>query len=110
LLFLRAEDRTTFADAFFFLLGAARLAGRLSLGGAVRFAGAVRLVGAALVAGITGSRINFRLAAAAWRLDNSCAMALPSSAGDLTVRTPAPSSARYLSAAVPLPPAMTAPA
>ena len=37
-------------------------------------------------------------------------MALPRSAGDLTVRAPALSNARNLSAAVPLPPAMTAPA
>ncbi len=37
-------------------------------------------------------------------------MASPSSAGLFAVRTPASSSARYLSAAVPLPPATTAPA
>src|SRR5690606_11159932 len=38
------------------------------------------------------------------------ATALPTSAGLLTVRTPARSSASYLSAAVPLPPATMAPA
>ena len=37
-------------------------------------------------------------------------IALPSSAGERTVATPASSSAAYLSAAVPLPPAITAPA
>src|SRR5690606_9745369 len=41
---------------------------------------------------------------------SSSAIALPSSAGLFTVRTPACSSARYLSAAVPLPPEITAPA
>ena len=44
------------------------------------------------------------------RLRNCSSIAEPSSAGDLTVRTPAASKARNLSAAVPLPPAMTAPA
>src|SRR5690606_17474493 len=44
-------------------------------------------------------------------LRRSCsATALPRSAGLLTVRTPARSSASYLSAAVPLPPATMAPA
>jgi hypothetical protein len=41
---------------------------------------------------------------------SSVAIAEPSSAGDFTVFTPAASSARYLSAAVPLPPATIAPA
>ena len=41
---------------------------------------------------------------------NCSLMAAPSSAGDFTVRTPAASKARNLSAAVPLPPAITAPA
>ena len=49
-------------------------------------------------------------AASARRLPSSYAIARPSSAGDFTVRTRAASSARYLSAAVPLPPAITAPA
>src|SRR5215208_3554395 len=40
------------------------------------------------------------------RLASCSAIALPRSAGDFTVRAPALSSARNLSAAVPLPPAM----
>src|SRR5688572_26288522 len=44
------------------------------------------------------------------RLASCSAIALPRSAGDFTVRAPAFSSARNLSTAVPLPPAMTAPA
>ncbi len=79
----------------------------------VRFAAVARFAAAARF-GVAGrlvvSGVGARLATAARRLDNNCAIALPSSAGDLTVRTPAASSARYLSAAVPLPPAMTAPA
>lgn len=51
-----------------------------------------------------------RSAQALRRLRSCSSIAVPSSAGDLTVRTPAASSARNLSAAVPLPPAMTAPA
>src|SRR4029077_6792317 len=41
---------------------------------------------------------------------SSSLIALPSSAGDFTVRTPAAANAAYLSAAVPLPPATMAPA
>jgi hypothetical protein len=41
---------------------------------------------------------------------SNTSIAEPSSAGDLTVRTPAASKAAYLSAAVPLPPATMAPA
>ena len=59
--------------------------------------------------GLRGSTFASAAAFAARRLRRS-AIAAPSSAGDFTVRTPAASSALYLSAAVPLPPATTAPA
>ena len=68
---------------------------------------AARFAGAA--AGRAAGRAE-RAAARARRRRSRSFMALPSSAGDLTVRTPAASNAAYLSAAVPLPPATMAPA
>src|ERR1700733_1345298 len=56
------------------------------------------------------ARLAALFAACARCLPSSSAIARPSSAGDFTVRTRAASSARYLSAAVPLPPAIIAPA
>jgi hypothetical protein len=92
------------APAFFFFaltLGACFAAGffRAVFFFAARFGSMISTVGRAA-----------RFAGLARRFASSSAMALPRSAGDFTVRAPAASSARYLSAAVPLPPAITAPA
>ncbi len=95
---------TFFAGAFF---AAALLAGAF-------FTGAF-FAAAAFGAAAEWPRNAAADSAARWadfarRLRSRSFIALPRSAGDLTVRTPAASSARNLSAAVPLPPEITAPA